>query len=290
MNSFTHHSHKHPPYNIDMTKELKANEQRILNEIISQLEQGTAPWVKPWDASGSMPKNATSGKPYRGMNIINLWLEQQISGHDGSLGYITPKKAIELGGNIKGCKCSWVYFQKPVTRTNDEGEEHTFWLPRRWYKVIPVATITGLPEKFYEKPEITVTDTLTEDLFEAVGVNVTYGSTRACYIPARDAIEMPNLSDFESRDAFLATAFHEAIHATGAKQRLNREEFENYAFEELVAELGAAFLCAHFGVTGKTQHPEYIGAWITKLKDDGNILFRASSLASQAVTYILDGM
>ena len=279
---------------------------RLVAQFVAQLEAGTAPWVKPWtcpqvaagrQASG-LPHNAATGRPYSGVNVLFLWASAQAFGYQGN-GWLTYKQAAELGGHVrKGEHGTTVVYFKTLSRlaTNDEGEEveRTFRLARA-YTVFNVAQCEGLPEAITKvEPEVRPVAIIEDDadqFFADTGVTVRRGGDRAFYSPALDVVTMPPREAFKTRQHDQATLAHELCHATGHERRLartfgNRFGDHQYAAEELVAEIGAAFLCLELGIAGQLQHAEYLATWVAALKAQPSILWSAASKASEAVDWL----
>lgn len=277
--------------------------QIITDRIIGMLEKGVVPWHKPWAGVDSMPKNLVSGKEYRGVNVFLL----------GSLGYQRPefvsyKQAGELGGQVrageKGCP---VVFWKML-----QGEEINVKTGKpelipllRYYTVFNVAQCDGLEGKLPALPEGKQHEPIKEA--EAVVASmpskppVKTGNARAYYSPAEDYVAMPDLGAFESPEAYYDTLFHELTHATGHASRLNRKGIAAtdgersrfgsapYAREELVAEMGAAFLCGHVGIVDRVIDNEagYIKSWLDRLNGDPKLVVVAAAQAQKAADFIL---
>jgi antirestriction protein ArdC len=277
--------------------------ETVTNRIIAELESGVVPWLKPWrngvgTERADMPRNAVTGRAYSGVNVLTLWSVALSRGY--SVGrWLTYKQAQGLGGNVrKGETGTHIIFLKTgVKKARDEnGEEKNerFGMMRE-YVVFNVAQCDGLPEKVTQAaplPPAPVLDANYKRFVAATGLHINYGSDRACYVPALHAIQMPHVAAFETVDHFKSTECHEMIHATGHKSCLDRDlngRFggESYAAEELIAELGAAFLCATLGVTAKLRHASYIANWLKVLKDDKRAVFTAASAASKAADYLL---
>lgn len=268
----------------------------VTNQIIAELEQGAAPWLKPWRTSrhslGSlMPANFATGRPYHGINIPILW------GACAELGYerhtwLTYKQAQDLGGQVrKGEKAVTVVFTKRLTVKEDE-EERTLSMLRTYF-VFNVAQVDGLETP---APPADVTPEARNDALDAfvgaTGADVRHGGNIACYVPSKDFVNMPEFRQFETPESYYATILHELTHWTAAKARLDRDlsgrfGTRAYAAEELVAELGAAFLCAHLGITGELRHAGYIENWLRLLKEDDRAIFTAASKASRASDYLI---
>ena len=277
--------------------------QDVANRIIAELEAGAAPWIKPWSATAgrNQPANAVSGRPYSGANVVLLWMSCASRGWMISR-FLTFKQALELGGSVrKGEHGTKVYFVKRLRvrdrKDNGEVEEREVPLLRQ-YVVFNVAQCDGLPTKLLEIGEAKVRhhderDATIDDFVKATRIDVREGAggDRAYYTTVGDFVATPKFGDFKSASSFYATLLHEMTHATGAKHRLDREFGKRfgdraYAAEELVAELGAAFLCAEFSVDGELRHAGYIDSFISLLKDDPRAFFTACSRAQAAADWL----
>ena len=267
--------------------------------IIAELEQGAAPWVKPWSATAgaNTPCNAVTNRPYSGCNVILLWLARD-------RGWATPrfltfKQAIEAGGHVrKGEHGTKVIFVKQLQIREGEGEEtDTRLVPMlREYTVFNVAQCENLPDSIMAGKPMRVRnpdtrDDLADEFLRSTGADIREGHGEAYYVPSQDFISMPAFQAFKGADQFYCTAFHELTHWSGHKSRLDRDlrnrfGSRQYAAEELVAELGAAFLCAEFGFDGDVRHAGYIATWIDLLKSDKRAFFTAANRASQAADYL----
>ena len=269
--------------------------------ILDAMKAGTTPWVKPWrdlpaDQSGT-PHNAFSGRAYRGINSLLAWIAADKYGFKSN-GWLTYKQAAELGGHVrKGEKARLqvVYFKQfEVKEKNAKGEDATKRIPLiRLTSVFNVEQCEGIKLPQRKMPELRATDAdkFVTEMAERLKMSLTIGGDVACYIPALDVVRMPTAKAFVADEAALATFFHEAGHWTGHKTRLDRDlsgRFGNaaYAFEELVAELTSAFLCAANRVNGQLQHPQYLANWIKVLENDDKAFFKAASLAQAAADYI----
>lgn len=283
--------------------------QRITDKLIAIIEGGVNPWQRDWklgNAFPGMPHNAVSGRGYRGINLMILVAEQIDKGYT-STGWITPKKAIEHGLNFKGQKTTEVIFWKRSTKAEpdpnggDDKVKSFMWA--KSYRVLNLDQCEGDKSKLkghkaLELPaEIADTNDLCVKVGEAIEVTVKHGGDRACYIPSADEVHMPPLKAFKTEAGYIGTHMHEYVHATGHKSRCDRgvkamqSRFgtEAYAFEELVAELGACFLQETLGIEMHTEnHASYLDNWLTVLKGDKRAIFTASSKAQQATDYILD--
>ncbi len=269
------------------------------DRIIAALEQGAAPWVRPWTATGSgMPRNGSTGRNYNGVNVLLLWAESHAKGYDSGE-WFTYRQAKALGGNVrKGEKGTGIVFWRFLEKsgTDDAGEETTRKIPMaRAYTVFNREQCDGLPEP-KEAPKVATLSEAerheqAERFIAATRADVRHGGGRAFYSPTLDYVQLPRFETFKDGASYYATGLHELTHWTGHTSRCARD-FENrfgsqaYAAEELVAELGAAFLCAELGIDGQLQHPEYIKSWLKVLRGDKRAIFTAASKARQAAQYL----
>ncbi|MDP1871704.1 MAG: zincin-like metallopeptidase domain-containing protein [Gallionella sp.] len=266
--------------------------QTITDKIIEALEAGSAPWVKPWASLGA-PRNAITGREYSGINTVLLAMTEFSSNQ-----WLTFQQARQAGGNVKkGEKGTTVVFFKPLTikeKAEAQGDDKEKVIPLlRTFTVFNTQQIENLPEKFNQpiKPQLSEFEdnAAAETLLNQAKIQ--YGMNRACFIPSLDKIHLPNKTDFKSIPDFYAVALHELTHWSGHKNRLARDfsgRFGDaaYAFEELVAELGAAFLCASTGVDGQLQHDSYIASWLKVLKNDKKAIFTAAAAARKASEFL----
>ncbi|MEY9328330.1 ArdC family protein [Sinorhizobium fredii] len=279
---------------------------RITNQIIAALEQGVKPWTQPWNAAhaaGHVSRPLRhNGQPYGGINVLTLWASA-MSGSFSAPIWMTFRQAIELGGHVrKGEKGSPVVYANTITRaetdeaTGDDIERTVPFL--KAYTVFNVEQIEGLPSHFYalaessRNPDERIADA--ETYFAATRADIRHGGDSAYYSPALDYIQMPPFEAFRHAQAYYATLAHEATHWTRHATRLDRDfgrkRFgdDGYAREELVAELGAAFLCADLGLAleDRADHAAYIGHWLAVLKDDKRAVFTAAAHAQRAIDYL----
>jgi antirestriction protein ArdC len=279
---------------------------RITNQIIAALEQGVKPWTQPWSAAhaaGHVSRPLRhNGQPYGGINVLTLWASA-MSGSFSAPIWMTFRQAIELGGHVrKGEKGSPVVYANTITRaetdeaTGDDVERTVPFL--KAYTVFNVEQIEGLPGHFYalaessRNPDERIADA--ETYFAATRADIRHGGDSAYYSPALDYIQMPPFEAFRDAQAYYATLAHEATHWTRHATRLDRDfgrkRFgdDGYAREELVAELGAAFLCADLGLAleDRADHAAYIGHWLAVLKDDKRAVFTAAAHAQRAIDYL----
>jgi antirestriction protein ArdC len=268
--------------------------QEITDSIITELEKGAAPWVKPWNAPQGADKNVISQKPYRGINRLLLAMVGGIKGYSNPA-WATYKQWEGMGGNVrKGEKAAKIIFWSQAKTTNPEGEEKAYAFAKAYF-VFNVAQVEGIDIVASEdKQNDNAKIDNCESTIKATQAKIIHGGDTACFIPSSDIIRMPELGTFQSSEHYYATAFHELTHWTSDKKRCDRDiskgRFGNpdYAFEELVAELGAAFLCSTHGIAGDLRHAGYIESWLKALKNDNKAIFKASGLAQSAADYVMN--
>ena len=275
----------------------------VTSTIITQLENGIVPWAKPWgDVGCTMPCNAVSKRRYSGVNVLILWTAS-ISGEYVSPQWLTYKQAQDLGGNVRKGERGTTIVMKGTfvsdaekVRVDVSGEDARAIPFLKKFSVFNVAQCDGLPTALSETVAPALTECekhlAAESLMIATGADIRIGSETACYIPSRDCVMIPPQSAFHDSINYYRTVFHELSHWTGHASRLGRDfsgRFGNskYAREELVAEIGAAFVCASLGIEPTVRHADYIGSWLAVLKSDSRAIFQAASLASKAADYIL---
>ncbi|MDA2924636.1 zincin-like metallopeptidase domain-containing protein [Acidobacteria bacterium AH-259-L09] len=268
----------------------------ITNKILEKLEQGVIPWRQPW--STEMPKNVVSKKEYRGINVFML----------GCMGYANPywitfKQAKALGGHVRqGEKSTPVVFWKWIDKENEDGERESYPV-LRYYRVFNIDQCEDIPED-----KIPAQDNVREfhpiDEAEKVVQGgmpelpfVESGATQAYYRPSTDTVHMPPAEVFTGDAEYYSTIFHELIHSTGHQSRLGRLDTEklaafgskDYSQEELLAEMGAAFLCGHCRIENRTldNSAAYIQGWLRKLRNDKRMVIFAAAQAQKAADFIL---
>lgn len=273
----------------------------ITARIIEGLERGVTPWQKPWTSNHRRAFNGFTGKGYRGMNSILLEMEQEDKKYSLNC-WLTYHQVDQLGGRVKKwSKATPVVFFRPITTVKEdaEGNEETRIIRLlRFYFVFNLDQTEGLEkvrakyDKLAEKNEIAVIEDAEKIIQESGAVIEFKDVDRACYSPIADVITLPPRELFKNQEGFYSVAFHELTHWTGHHSRLYRS-IENpfgstgYAFEELVAELGGSFLCAHVGMPYNSQHADYIKSWIQVLKDDHRAIFKAAHQAQKALDFII---
>ncbi len=278
---------------------------RVTDRIIRDLEAGTRSWAKPWNtdnATGRIGRPLRfNGTPYRGVNVLMLWGEAIDNGFSSST-WMTYKQAQGLGGQVRKEQTgSLVVFAARITRTeqNGKGEEIEHHVPfLKSHTVYNVEQIDGLPAHYYFQapspalPPVALHQAA-EDFFARTGATFRHGGDLACYAPLADVIQLPPTAAFQDPESYAATKAHELIHWTGHSSRCARQFGKRfgdqaYAFEELVAELGAAFLCAGLGITPEIRqdHSAYIAHWLQVLRKDKRAIFTAAGHAQRAVDYL----
>jgi antirestriction protein ArdC len=279
---------------------------RVTNAIIADLEKGIRPWHRPWNAehaAGRINRPLRSnGQPYKGINVLMLWESAAAQGFAAPI-WLTFKQAKEMGASVKkGAKGSLVVYADRMTKTDtsedgEEAERNIYFM--KGYTVFNVEQVEGLPEHFYgaatEAPLDEVQRIEHADLFATnSGADIRHGGNRAFYTPAADYVQLPPFVAFEDAESYYATLAHELTHWTKHPSRLDRnlggKRFgdEGYAREELVAEIGAAFLCCDLGITPtpREDHAAYLGDWLRVLKSDKRAIFQAAAHAQKAVDYL----
>lgn len=276
--------------------------QEVTDAIVAALEEGTAPWVRPWNGSQGFPLNATTNKAYNGVNVFLLWMKEAAKGY-GSSRWLTFKQAKKAGGTVrrgeKGTRIVFFNWREFKDKADPSKIKRIPFL--RWYTVFNVDQCDELPDKVIGKVEadtvlpeeerIARAEAYFAAIHESTGITPVRSGARACYSPLLDTINLPEFSSFKDAGAAYATEAHEFGHATGHKTRLGRDLSGGfgspaYAAEELVAEMTSAFVCAQLNLSGMLQHPEYIGHWIKVLKGNKKAIFTAASLAKKAHAFL----
>lgn len=278
---------------------------RITSRIIEELEKGVRPWMKPWNAEHAAGRITRpirhNGQPYRGINIIQLWMTAEAAGYISPF-WLTFQQTKELGGFVKkGEHGTPVVYAGTFKKTeeNEQGEEieqEVAFLKE--YTVFCADQCEGLPPHFYqlaEPPKETMERIeQAERFFANTKATIQTGGQQAYYAITGDFIQMPPFETFRDAESQAATIAHELTHWTRHPSRLDRDlgrkrwGDEGYAIEELVAELGSAFLCADISITPEVRddHAAYIASWLKVLKDDKRAIFSAASHATKAVDYL----
>jgi len=275
---------------------MQTNYERITSEIVAELESGTVPWDRPWSTFGA-PRNAVSGKDYRGINTLLLTLNSFADPR-----FVTFRQAKVLGGHVRALEKGQrvVYFNMLTSKTEKTkaGDAKAFPM-LKIYTVFNVSQCEGLDIPALETSPRTVTPVAAAEAIAdgyPAGPSVDWTSGQASYRPSTDHVSMPPQGAFISDGARYSTLFHELTHSTGHESRLNRPTLtsqmgygsETYGREELVAELGAAFLMGAAGLEPEiARSASYIKGWIKALRDDSKAIVSAASKAQKASDHIL---
>jgi antirestriction protein ArdC len=278
---------------------------RVTASIIAELEKGVRPWHKPWNAEHAAGRITRplrfNGQPYKGVNVLMLWMAAELQGFAAPI-WMTFNQARELGGHVKkGEKGSLVVYADRLhkTETGDDGEEverDIYFM--KGYTVFNVDQTEGLPAHFYATaaPQLDPVQRIeAADLFFAnTEADIRHGGNSAYYAAEADYVQMPPFVAFRDTESYCATLAHELTHWTKHPKRLDREfgrkKFgdEGYAREELVAEIGAAFLCCDLGLAAEPRedHAAYLDHWLKVLKEDKRAIFQAAAHAQKAADFL----
>ena len=280
--------------------------QEITDKIIGQLEAGSLPWVQPWGTTGAkaslaMPKNAATSRCYSGINVLILWSAVIERGFSCQR-WLTFRQAIGLGGHVRNGETGTtvVYADRFIPDVERQRTEEIAEKPQaipflKRFTVFNVDQCNGLPEEVASIPPRIETDLIlprAEALIEASAIDFRIGGDKAFYHPTYDFVQVPPPEAFFEPVNWPRTALHELSHASGHASRLNRDltgsfGSKKYAFEELIAEISAAYLCAILAIEPTVRHADYIGSWIEVLREDDRAIVRAASAASKAADYLL---
>jgi antirestriction protein ArdC len=271
----------------------------ITNATLKKLKQGSVPWYRPWNGSEQMPKNLITKKEYQGINAFLLGCQGY-----GSPFWLTFKQCKDLGGNVrKGARATPVIYWNWLEIEKDgEAEEKVPFL--RYYAVFNVQQCEGIPQDKVPQVPVNTNDidriTLCEEIIEAIEDRpaITHNRQAAVYYALKDTINMPLFESFETAEAYYSTLFHELVHSTGHEKRLARPGITDlspfgtpsYSKEELIAEMGAAFLCGFAGIENITlgNSAAYIQGWLQKLRNDKKLVIVAAAQAQKAANYIIN--
>ena len=277
----------------------------VTAKIIAQLETGVFPWAQPWNSAAAvpgLPRNAVSGRPYSGVNVLILW-GAVIEGCYPSQDWLTFRQALAAGGCVrKGERGHTIFYADRFTPDDERGggEAQEGGEPRsipflKRFVVFNAAQVAGLPERLTADPTPLPPreqHDSAEALIASTGADFRIGGARAFYDVGGDFVQVPPQPAFAHQIDFYRTALHELGHWAGAKERLARDQSGRfgsaaYAREELCAELTSAFLCAALGIVPTVRHADYLGSWLAVLRADNRAIFRAASQASKAADFLL---
>lgn len=280
--------------------------EMVTERIIAALETGTVPWHQPWAGSGGLPRSMSTGKVYRGANVLVLGFAALDRGYTSPF-WGTYAHIQKLGGQVRQGEeheiaTFWKSYPKDVENANGETETRTF-RTLRYYRVYNAEQADGLPAKFYPKPEERTTveihqgaQELVDSYLARTGLKVRHGGSKANY-NLHNLISVPDRDDFETAEDYYDCLYHECTHSTGHSSRLNRPGIENfdhfgsgqYAKEELVAAIGAAMLSAVTGIDAphvQTNTAAYVANWLTALRKDPKLVVQAAAQAQRAADCI----
>lgn len=269
---------------------------QITERIIAMLANGTVPWRKPWKTQSGFPRNLVSRKTYRGINVFLLHAMSYESPF-----WLTYRQALELGGNVrKGEKACPVVFWKQLQFEDKQTGELGKIPMARFYYCFNLAQCDGIkkiPAPVAETPLSAPTKPDEIIAFMPMRPEIKHGMTKAYYSPDADIVAMPDRARFENESGYYATLFHELVHATGHKSRLNRTTLtastgfgsNPYCREELIAEMGATFLCGQAEIAeGMIENSaSYLNGWLKLLQQDKSLIVQAAAQAQKAADFIL---
>lgn len=276
----------------------------VTAKIIGQLEAGVFPWVQPWNSAAAcpgLPRNAMSGRPYSGINILILW-GAVIEGGYPSQDWLTFRQALAAGGCVKkGERGQTIFYaDKFVPKGEHEQGQAENDEPRaipflKRFVVFNAAQCEELPDRLTAAPTPLPEreqHEQAEALIAATGADFRIGGPEAFYSPTSDFVQVPPQPAFTHQIDYYRTALHELGHWSGHRLRLDRDQSgwfgtPAYAREELCAEMASAFLCAVLGIVPTVRHADYLANWLTVLRSDNRAIFKAASQASKAADYLL---
>ena len=269
--------------------------EQITDRIISMLETGTVPWRKPWNVQTGLPRNLVTKKAYRGINTFLLHAMSYESPF-----WLTFRQAQELGGTVrKGEKACPVVFWRQLEVEDKESHEIEKIPMLRFYSVFNTAQVDGLKNIPATVETPATVSTTAEEIVALMPKRpeIKHGLAKAFYSPSVDMVAMPDRARFDTEPGYFATLFHELIHATGHKTRLNRPTLTEsagfgsnpYCKEELIAEMGAAFLCGQAGIAENIieNSAAYLQNWLGQLQNDKALIVQAAAQAQKAADFIL---
>jgi antirestriction protein ArdC len=277
---------------------------RVTAQIINAIERGVGNWRMPWHTSGKFafsPINVTSRKPYRGINTLCLWSAAQAKGYERGE-WATYQQWQEKGAQVrKGEKATTVVFWKfanESAESQDDGAEAPAGRSRllftKGYSAFNASQVDGFSPPLDAEVLMPERIAHVEAFFQAIRADVRHGGNQAFYAPASDHIQMPPFGAFTENVCYYSMLAHEHMHWTGHRSRCDRQLGKRfgdnaYAAEELIAELGAAFTCAHLGLSteAREDHAQYIQSWLRVLKADKRAIFTAASKAQQAADFMI---
>ncbi len=276
---------------------MRTGYQVITDRVISLLESGTVPWHKPWGGPERRPRNLVSDRPYRGMNVFLLSAADYESPY-----WLTFRQAKQRGGWVRkgesGCPCVYWNWTEKTNEESGETEKHAF---MKAYTVFNVHQCDEINYPKFEESKreftpIEACERVVTDMPRAPPIH--HGGDRACYQPSSDSVHMPPPERFDKPESYYGTLFHELVHSTGHASRLGRPGITDpiafgtskYTKEELVAEMGATFLCGHTGIENAVidNSAAYISSWLRRLRHDNRLVVQAAAQSQKAADYVLN--
>ena len=277
--------------------------EEITAKIVAAIEAGAGEWRMPWHhdgASTARPINVASRKPYRGVNVVALWVAGQAVGYPTGL-WGTYRHWQAVGAQVRrGERATTVVFWKTSRAEpgddadgGDDGENERPRFFARGYSVFNQAQVDS-----YVPPEVPVLSESerlahAEAFYANLNITTVYGGSEACYVPSKDTVFMPPFAAFHDAAAHYSTLYHEGTHATAVKHRCDRQlsarfGSEAYAMEEIIADLGSCAILADLGIAvhPRPDHAAYIASWLKALKGDSSAIFTAASKAQQAADWM----
>jgi len=266
--------------------------EEVTAKIIAELEKGAIPWIKNWQADSSADKNFVSQKPYKGINRLLLGMSSMAQGFNNPA-WATYPQWQEKGFNVKkGEKATQIVFYKKVTKDNKETNSIDIFPVLKTYFVFNVEQTDAqlIKSENDVKSDFEINEHCENTLLNT-GAIINHGGDAAFYMPSQDKIQLPNKNAFDAPCHYYATAFHELSHWTGSKNRLDRNQTgkygnPDYAFEELIAEMSAAYLCADHSIKGELRHAGYIQSWLKACRENDKAIFKAAAEAQKACDFI----
>ena len=273
---------------------MSAKSDLVVKPILEAIKAGTPPWKKGWISKGGMPMNHLTDYKYGIGNCVSCWAHNEKYGYTSNR-FISVNKAFKMGLKMKGekgdpiRKTFPIYFFAPVERDPDSGEvkRPPFMVVTNTANIEQFEGIEDVREPVFVHDGADLTPAT--ELQVALGITVKEGEPS--YSPTLDIVRMPDLCQFKTVQGYLSTMFHELAHSTGHEKRLKRDMkgrfgSPEYAFEELIAELSAVFLCAEHGIDYDIEHhASYLDHWSKLLEDDSNSFIKASSAANKVLEY-----
>ncbi len=281
--------------------------EKVTARLVEMMEQGVRPWAPNYLSGSGIPLHRPTrqcGMPYQGINVLILWAAASMRGFQHGQ-WMTYKQAQSLGGQVrKGERGEQIVFFKKLVKEeeNSRGEIEERVIPMiRVYTVFNVDQIDGLPQQYYAKPAPSVLSdderiAQAEAFLAGTRAQIEPAAGNPCYIPFRDVVQLVPFERYKDAQGYYCDAFHELTHWTGSEKRLHRFEniggvkLKDRAFEELVAEIGSAFLAADMGFSlePREDHAAYLASWIKALKDDSRFIFKAAAAAEKACGFLHD--